>query len=131
MKREVPFDPRADLASEAPDMSSIGRILEGQTLDESVWLEFGEFCTSLQVERTWVSGTGEPACSTRAGPRLTPGRSRPAHSCGARADVATGQRPRRESRGVALILDLLGEAAAARARFARPSTDCWSAERGG
>lgn len=30
------------------------RILVGQILDESSWLEFGEFCTRLHVERSWV-----------------------------------------------------------------------------
>jgi len=30
------------------------RILVGQLLDESSWLEFGEFCTQLHVERSWV-----------------------------------------------------------------------------
>lgn len=35
-------------------MSSIDRILEGQMLDESAWLEIGEFCTYLRVDRHWV-----------------------------------------------------------------------------
>lgn len=35
-------------------MSGIDRILEGQMLDESSWLELGEFCACLRVERSWV-----------------------------------------------------------------------------
>ncbi len=35
-------------------MSTIDRILEGQMLDDSAWLEMGELCTFLRVERTWV-----------------------------------------------------------------------------
>jgi curved DNA-binding protein len=54
MKREVPFDPRADLGLSAPAMSTIDRILR-QMLDESAWLEIGEFCTYLRVDRHWVA----------------------------------------------------------------------------
>jgi len=35
-------------------MSTLDRIIEGQMLDESAWLEFGEFCACLRVERHWV-----------------------------------------------------------------------------
>ncbi len=35
-------------------MSSIDRILEGQTLDESAWVDIGDLCTHLCVERSWV-----------------------------------------------------------------------------
>ena len=44
-------------------------ILEGELLDETVWLEVGEFCTVLHVERRWVvelvdSGLIEPRGAT-------------------------------------------------------------------
>lgn len=35
-------------------MSTFDRIIEGQMLDESAWLEIGEFCAYLRVERHWV-----------------------------------------------------------------------------
>ena len=46
-------------------MTTSDRILEGQMLDESVWLECSEFCATLQIERHWVvelvdSGLLEP-----------------------------------------------------------------------
>jgi chaperone modulatory protein CbpM len=36
-------------------MSTFDRIIEGQMLDESAWLEIGEFCAHLRVERHWVT----------------------------------------------------------------------------
>jgi chaperone modulatory protein CbpM len=36
-------------------MSTFDRIIEGQMLDESAWLEIGEFCAYLRVERHWVA----------------------------------------------------------------------------
>jgi len=46
-------------------MTSMDRTLEGELLDESVWLGVGEFCSVLRVERHWVielvdSGLIEP-----------------------------------------------------------------------
>jgi chaperone modulatory protein CbpM len=46
-------------------MTNVDRILEGQMLDETVWLDCGEFCATLQIERRWVvelvdSGLLEP-----------------------------------------------------------------------
>ncbi len=46
-------------------MTTRDETLEGQMLDETVWLEFTEFCTTLHVERNWVvelvdSGLLEP-----------------------------------------------------------------------
>jgi len=35
-------------------MTTRDETLEGQMLDETVWLEFTEFCTTLHVERSWV-----------------------------------------------------------------------------
>lgn len=35
-------------------MSTFDRIVEGQMLDETAWLEVGEFCAYLRVERHWV-----------------------------------------------------------------------------
>jgi chaperone modulatory protein CbpM len=46
-------------------MTTSDDTVEGQMLDETVWLEFAEFCTSLHVEQSWVvelvdSGLIEP-----------------------------------------------------------------------
>jgi chaperone modulatory protein CbpM len=46
-------------------MTTRDETLEGQMLDETVWFEFTEFCTTLHVERSWVvelvdSGLLEP-----------------------------------------------------------------------
>ena len=80
-------------------MSSIDRILEGQMLDESVWLEFGEFCASLQVERHWVAELVDAGVLEPRGPSpdavVVPGQRTRASA----GHVATGQRPRREPRG--------------------------------
>jgi chaperone modulatory protein CbpM len=35
-------------------MSNVDRVLEGQMLDESVWLELQDFCACLRVEAGWV-----------------------------------------------------------------------------
>jgi chaperone modulatory protein CbpM len=35
-------------------MTSIDRIFEGQMLDDTTWLEIGDFCSYLSVERSWV-----------------------------------------------------------------------------
>lgn len=35
-------------------MDEFERILDGQMLDESSWVEIGEFCAWLQVDRHWV-----------------------------------------------------------------------------
>jgi chaperone modulatory protein CbpM len=35
-------------------MTTRDEAIEGQMLDESVWIEFTEFCTTLHVERSWV-----------------------------------------------------------------------------
>lgn len=35
-------------------MTSIDRIFEGQMLDETTWLELGDLCAHLSVERSWV-----------------------------------------------------------------------------
>lgn len=46
-------------------MTTRDETLEGQMLDETVWLELTEFCATLHVERSWVvelvdSGLLEP-----------------------------------------------------------------------
>jgi chaperone modulatory protein CbpM len=46
-------------------MTTSDQILEGQMLDETVWLECSDFCATLQIERRWVvelvdSGLLEP-----------------------------------------------------------------------
>jgi chaperone modulatory protein CbpM len=35
-------------------MTSIDRIFEGQMLDDTTWLEIGDLCAYLSVERNWV-----------------------------------------------------------------------------
>lgn len=35
-------------------MTTRDDVCEAQMLDETVWLEFSEFCTTLHVERSWV-----------------------------------------------------------------------------
>jgi len=49
-------------------MSPIDRILEGQMLDESAWLEIGEFCTYLRVDRHWVMELVEAGVLEPRGP---------------------------------------------------------------
>jgi chaperone modulatory protein CbpM len=90
-------------------MSGIDRILEGQMLDESAWLDIGEFCAFLHVERHWVLELVDAGVLEPRGP------SPDAWSFPASALV----RARATSRlvddlgvnlaGVALILDLLEE----------------------
>jgi chaperone modulatory protein CbpM len=36
-------------------VTTIDRVLKGQMLDETAWLEVSEFCAHLQVERDWVA----------------------------------------------------------------------------
>lgn len=40
-------------------MTTLDRILEGTPLDESTWIEVGEFCAWLSVERHWVASLVE------------------------------------------------------------------------
>lgn len=40
-------------------MTTLDRIFEGLPLDESVWIEVGEFCAWLSVERHWVASLVE------------------------------------------------------------------------
>jgi chaperone modulatory protein CbpM len=40
-------------------MTTLDRILEGTPLDESTWIEVGDFCAWLSVERHWVAGLVE------------------------------------------------------------------------
>jgi chaperone modulatory protein CbpM len=42
------------LDAEGAAVSDIERVLEGQMLDESSWLELREFCACLRVEPGWV-----------------------------------------------------------------------------
>jgi chaperone modulatory protein CbpM len=96
-------------------MSSIDRIFEGQMLDETAWLDIGDFCAHLSVERGWVVELVDAGVIEPRGP--TPDAwSFPASAL---------QRARATSRlmhdlgvnlaGVALILDLIEE----RRRLAR------------
>jgi len=40
-------------------MTTLDRILEGTPLDESTWIEVGDFCAWLSVERHWVASLVE------------------------------------------------------------------------
>ena len=40
-------------------MTTLDRILEGTPLDESTWVEVGDFCAWLHVERHWVASLVE------------------------------------------------------------------------
>ena len=40
-------------------MTTLDRILEGMPLDESAWIEIGDFCTWLHVERHWIASLVE------------------------------------------------------------------------
>ena len=40
-------------------MTTLDRILEGLPLDESAWIEVGDFCAWLSVERHWVASLVE------------------------------------------------------------------------
>jgi chaperone modulatory protein CbpM len=40
-------------------MTTLDRILEGTPLDESTWIEVGDFCTWLHVERHWIASLVE------------------------------------------------------------------------
>jgi chaperone modulatory protein CbpM len=40
-------------------MTTHDRILEGTPLDESTWIEVGDFCAWLSVERHWVASLVE------------------------------------------------------------------------
>ena len=68
-------------------MNSIDRILEGQMLDETAWLDIGQLCAYLRAERHWIvelvdAGVIEPrgpspeAWSFPASALVTPARRR-------------------------------------------------------
>jgi chaperone modulatory protein CbpM len=40
-------------------MTMLDRILEGTPLDESTWIEVGDFCAWLHVERHWIASLVE------------------------------------------------------------------------
>lgn len=40
-------------------MTTLDRILQGLPLDESAWIEVGDFCAWLRVERHWVASLVE------------------------------------------------------------------------
>ena len=40
-------------------MTTLDRVFEGLPLDESAWIEVGEFCAWLSVERHWVASLVE------------------------------------------------------------------------
>jgi chaperone modulatory protein CbpM len=90
-------------------MSSIDRILEGQALDESVWLEFGEFCASLRVERHWVLELVDAGVLEPRGPSPDAWSFPASALARARATSRLVNDLGVNLAGVALILDLLEE----------------------
>ncbi len=90
-------------------MTTLDRILEGTPLDESTWIEVGDFCAWLSVERHWVASLVEAGV-------LEPRGAVPECWSFAASDL---QRVRATARlvhdldvnlaGVAVILDLLEE----------------------
>jgi len=40
-------------------MTTLDRIFEGTPLDESTWIEVGDFCAWLHVERHWIASLVE------------------------------------------------------------------------
>jgi chaperone modulatory protein CbpM len=90
-------------------MSSIDRIFEGQMLDDTTWLDIGELCAHLSVERSWVvelvdAGVLEPRGA------LPDAWSFPASALlRARASVRLVDDLGVNLAGVAVILDLIDE----------------------
>ncbi len=90
-------------------MTRIDLVLEGQLLDETTWLAFGEFCESLHVERDWVAelveaGILEPRGATPEQWSF-PGSALPRARTAARLVHDLGV----NVAGVALVLELLEE----------------------
>ncbi len=85
------------------------RTLEGQTLEQSLWIDVGDFCAWLHVERTWVAELVEAGV-------LEPGGSGPERWTFRAADLGRARKVVRlvndlgvNLAGAAVILDLLEE----------------------
>jgi len=90
-------------------MSTIDQILEGEMFDESAWLEIGEFCAYLRVDRTWVIELVDAGVLEPRGPTPDtwsfPARALPRARATARLVDDLGV----NLAAVALILDLIEE----------------------
>src|SRR5512141_446678 len=104
---------RSTLAPACPDealtMTTSDDTVEGQMLDETVWIELTDFCTALHVERSWVvelvaSGLLEPRGADPQGWRF-PASALPRARSTARLVNDLGV----NLAGAAVILDLLEE----------------------
>jgi len=90
-------------------MSSIDRIFEGQMLDDTTWLDIGELCAHLSVERSWVVELVDAGVLEPRGP-LPDAWSFPASALlRARASVRLVDDLGVNLAGVAVILDLIDE----------------------
>ena len=90
-------------------MSSIDRIFEGQMLDDTTWLDIGELCAHLSVERSWVVELVDAGVLEPRGP-LPDAWSFPASALlRARASVRLVDDLGVNLLGAAVILDLVAE----------------------
>jgi chaperone modulatory protein CbpM len=90
-------------------MTTLDRILEGTPLDESTWIEVGDFCAWLRVERHWIASLVEAGV-------LEPRGAAPESWSFPASDIARVRAAARLVRdldvnlaGAAVILDLLEE----------------------
>jgi chaperone modulatory protein CbpM len=90
-------------------MSSIDRILEGQMLDDTTWLEIGDFCAYLSVERSWVAELVDAGVLEPRGPEPEAWSFPASALTRARATARLTQDLGVNLAGVALILDLVEE----------------------
>jgi len=90
-------------------MNSIDRILEGQMLDETVWLDIGQFCAHLRVERHWIVELVDAGVIEPHGPAPEAWSFPASALVRARATARLVNDLGVNLAGVALILDLLEE----------------------
>ncbi len=90
-------------------MSSIDRIFEGQMLDETTWLELGDFCACLSVERNWVFELVDAGVLEPRGPEPEAWSFPASALIRARATARLMQDLGVNLAGVAVILDLVEE----------------------
>ncbi len=90
-------------------MNSIDRILEGQMLDETAWLDIGELCAHLRVERHWIVELVDAGVIEPRGPAPEAWSFPASALLRARATARLVNDLGVNLAGVALILDLLEE----------------------
>ena len=90
-------------------MGSIDRIFEGQMLDETTWLELGDFCARLSVERNWVFELVDAGVLEPRGPEPEAWSFPASALIRARATARLMQDLGVNLAGVAVILDLVEE----------------------